>query len=124
MFEHARSCNHALFRHMTHDENRDSHALRNLHQHICRLSHLTHASRSRISTLTEHRLDRVNDHDLRLILTNTLPDRLEIRLTQEIKLSTDLPDSRCPHLDLLERLLSRDIEYPMPIPCKISADLQ
>ena len=91
---------------MTDYKDRDIHPLRDLHEHPRRLPHLRDTAGSRGYILIVHRLDRINDDDLRLNPCDCLPDRLKARLTQDQK-----QIGKCPHplrsqTDLLQRLLS------------------
>ena len=124
MFQHARSCNNALFCHMSYNKYRYVHPLCNLHQCPRGFAHLGDAPRCRGYGLVIHGLYGIYDHDLRLFFFYDLMDRIQICLAEQRQAFRKFPDAFRTDLDLLQRLLSRYIEYPLTLSGKIFAHLQ
>ena len=109
---------------MTHDKNRDSKNLRQLHEDPCRLTDLRNAARRRVNGLTVHRLDRIDDYDLRFAPLQDFPDVTKICLAEDQKVISCFSDPVCPDLDLLGGFLSGNIKYFSPFVCQRFAHLQ
>ena len=72
MLEHSGTCNRSLFGHMSDDKNRNTEPFCQPQQNTSRFAHLRHAARRRADRFIVHRLDGVNDDDLRLFLLDYL----------------------------------------------------
>ena len=125
MLEDLRTGDGPVLRHMTDEEDGDAALLRGAQQLSGRLTHLTDRARSRRDALGIHRLDRVDDDEVRFFLPDGLDDVLDIRFRHEVKISGDRPNALCTQLDLLEALLTGDIENRFSIVrCQISRYLE
>ena len=76
---------------------------------------LRHAAGRRVDLLGVDRLDRVDDHQVGPLLGDLCDDVFEQRLGVDQTLLVADPDAGCAHLDLLGRLLARDVERSEPV---------
>ncbi len=109
---------------MADDKNGDALLLCEPQQHTGRLSHLGYAARRRRHGRVEHRLDRVDHADLRLLRERRIRDDIKIRLAEKFQILPGAADASCPKADLAERLLPGHIENPVAALREISGDLK
>ena len=116
MLQYPGAGHRSLFRHMPYNENRHVQPLGQLQENICGFPYLRHASRRGRHLLTVHSLYGVYHHRVRLHTAYRLLHKIQICFTQQQEIIVDFPDPVSPYLDLLQRLLSRNIQH---FPCRI-----
>ena len=125
MLEDLRTGDRTVLRHMTDEEDGDTALLRRAEKLRRRLTDLAYRARCCGDTLGIHRLDRVDDDEVRLLLPDGLDDVLDIRFRHEAEIAGDRADTLRPQLDLLEALLTGDIEDGFSVICRqITRDLE
>ena len=85
---------------MSYDKYRYAHSFGNLHQNTGGFSHLADTAWRRGHILPKHRLDGINDNNLRRGIANRLLNRIQIGFTQKQQFSRNRSDSACPQLNL------------------------
>ena len=123
MFQHPRAGNRSLFRHMSHDKDRNTQSLCKLQEDIGGLSDLRDTARSGRNLFTVHSLYGINDNKLRAFFLDHAADDFKICLTQKIQIRRKISHPVCPEFDLCLRLLSGNIQNFL-IFGKHSADLK
>ena len=100
MLEHSGTCNSSLFGHMADDKNRNTEPFCQPQQNTSRFAHLRHAARRCADRFIVHRLDGVNDDDLRLFLLDYLLNPIQVRLTEQLQRVRKIADPHRTHFDL------------------------
>ena len=106
MLQHPGTGHHTLLGNMPHHEDSDPAAFGDLHENTGGLPYLADASRGRGYLLPVHGLDGVNDCDLGLFSVYGLFNMFQAGFTQEFQFPCHGSDTVCPHLNLLQRLLT------------------
>lgn len=101
MLEHSGTCYRSLFGHMADDKNRNTEAFCQpaaKHQSILRTCDTLPGAA--LTGFIVHRLDGVNDDDLRLFLLDYLFNPIQVRLTEQLQRVRKIADPHRTHFDL------------------------
>ena len=109
MLQNLRAGNSSVFGDMTDDKYRGTRRLGIFQQRSRTLSDLRHTTRRRVQRLGINRLNRVNHHYIGLMLLNLHQDIFEQCFRIDVALLVAYTDTLGTHLNLLGRLLARDI---------------
>ncbi len=111
VLEHARTGDRSLLRDVTDDERRDAVVLRDTHEPRRARADLPDRARDARGVGVEHRLDRVDDQDVRRGLRARLPRRAATSVTGSSPMSLAHAEPTRAHLHLRRRLLAAHVQH-------------
>ena len=111
MLQHPRPCKIPFLSHMADEDDGDVVFLGDAEEGVGAFPHLGDAAGGGADRREHHRLNRVNDDDLRALLSDGGDDRVEVAAGEDKEVFRVHPEPSRPQVQLSGRFLARDIEH-------------
>ena len=126
MFQYPRPCDLAFLGYVTDKNNRYSGWFGITDNFLRRSTHLRHSTRRAINIVNKHRLNRINNYQLRRIhlVLNTGHNFTHIRTGRQLHRRIGQPQTLRAHTHLIDRLFAGDIQATLALFCQRTDNLQ